>query len=167
MDIKKDRGLDQQEGERSRFILVIEDQLAHLEIIEQVLSESATACEIVAIASTQQAIAFLHRLETNPNPDLNSNLKTDPVQRPDLILMNIHLIDGQGSDILTAIKSNQSLRRIPTILLTHLGETSEILSSYRKQCNCYIIKPQALTNLGEVIRAIDSFWLNIVTLPVG
>ncbi|MEL7070830.1 MAG: response regulator [Cyanobacteria bacterium J06634_6] len=143
-----------EENERSHLVLVIEDQTAHIDAIEQVLSQSNTAREIVFIHSTQEAIDFLRGQNNHEQP-----------QRPDLILMNIHISAGNGSTLLTEIKSDGALRRIPTILLTNRADTAEILSSYQQQCNCYVIKPQELTRLNEVISVIESFWLNLVTLP--
>ena len=68
--------------------------------------------------------------------------------------------------MLNQVKSDVSLRRIPIIILTHLTDSAEMVASYQQQCNCYVVKPQDLTRLSEVVRAIESFWLNIVTLPV-
>lgn len=141
-------------GSRSHLVLVVEDRSDHLAVIEKVLGQRDDPCEVIAIASTQAAIDFLHHQNNAEQP-----------RRPDLILMNVHISAGNGSALLTEIKADASLRRIPTILLTHRTDSDEILKSYQQQCNCYVIKPQELERLSEVISVIESFWLNIVTLP--
>lgn len=144
-----------EDGERKLLILVIEDQPKHLQVIEQVLAESSAPCELVTLTQAQQGLDFLYR-----RGDYQQ------AKRPDFILLDVHLSDGDGHTVLSKVKSDISLRRIPIIILTHLTDTTDMVASYQQQCNCYVVKPQDLNRLCEVVQAIESFWLNIVTLPV-
>ncbi|EKU99974.1 response regulator containing a CheY-like receiver domain and an HD-GYP domain [Leptolyngbya sp. PCC 7375] len=140
---------------RERLVLVIDDQPEHLQIIEQVLTNSTVHCHIVSIADSHQAINFLRH-------------KGDyqQVSRPDLILLDPQLADGKGLAVLSEVKTDLSLRRIPTIVLSPVADQTKVISNYQLQCNSYVIKPQDLTSLTDVIQVIESFWLNIVTLPL-
>ncbi|MEL6137110.1 MAG: response regulator [Cyanobacteria bacterium J06628_6] len=137
-----------------KTILAIDDQLSHLQIVEQVLTESATACRLVAISAPDDAIDFLHQRGQYLD-----------AQRPALILLDLHLANGAGERILNDVKTEPILRRIPVIVLTDLAEIPEVLRSYQQRCNCYVIKPQDQKHLSQVVEAIEAFWLNIVTLP--
>ncbi len=141
--------------EKERLILVIDDQPDHLQIIKQVLAESTIPCQVVSIANTSQAIDFLRH-------------RGDYCQasRPDLILLDAQLADGSSQTVLSEVKSDTSLRRIPTIILSPTADQNNVINSYQLQCNSYVIKPQDLINLTDVMRVIESFWLNIVTLPL-
>ena len=142
-------------SKRERLILVIDDHYEHLEVIEQVFGNSTIPCQIVSISSSDQAIDFLrHQGDYHQSP------------RPDLILLDTHLPDGQGQSVLLAVKTDISLRRIPTIILSPTMGPSNVLNSYQLQCNSYVVKPQDLNHLTDVIQVIESFWLNIVTLPL-
>lgn len=140
--------------ERERLILVIDADAEHRQIIEQVLTHSTHPCRVVTISNSHQAVDFLHH-------------KGDYHQapRPDLILLDVELPDGQGKAVLSEVKTDASLRRIPTIILSPGGDQSSVVNSYQTQCNSYVIKPQDLINLTDVMQIIESFWLNIVTLP--
>ena len=142
-------------GKRERLILVIDDQQEHLEIIEQVLTNSTVQCQIVSVRNSSQAMDFLHH-----QGDYQQ------VPRPDLILLDAHLPDGKGQAILSEVKTDASLRRIPTIVLSPVDDQTSIIDSYQMQCNSYVIKPQDLIHLTDVMQVIESFWLNIVTLPL-
>ncbi|NEQ54437.1 MAG: response regulator [Leptolyngbya sp. SIO3F4] len=142
-------------SKRERLILVVDDHREHLEIIKQVLASSTIPCQVVTVPNSSQALDFLHH-----QGDYQQ------ATRPDLILLDPHLPDGNGQSILLEIKTDASLRRIPTIVLSHTSEPNSILSNYQLQCNSYVVKPQDLIHLGDVMQVIESFWLNIVTLPL-
>lgn len=141
--------------QKSRLILVIDDQQEHLNIIEQVLINSTIPCQVIAISNSTQAIDFLrHRGSYHQ------------ASRPDLILLDAHLSDGNSETVLMEIKTDKSLRRIPTIVLSPKVDPHSVINNYQLQCNSYVLKPQDLTNLTDVMHVIESFWLNIVTLPL-
>lgn len=141
-------------SKRERLILVIDDHHEHLAIIEQVLADSTIPCQVVTVSNGDQAIDFLrHRGDYQQAP------------RPDLILLDSNLSDGNGQTVLLEVKTDTSLRRIPTIVLSPTADRDSVVSNYQRQCNSYVIKPQDLIHLQDVMRVIESFWLNIVTLP--
>lgn len=140
---------------RERLILVIDDQQEHLKIIEQVLANSTVQCQVVSVHSSNQAMDFLHNQGAYHQ-----------VPRPDLILLDAHLSDGKGQTVLSKVKTDASLRRIPTIVLSPVDDQTSIINNYQMQCNSYVIKPQDLIHLTAVMQVIESFWLNIVTLPL-
>lgn len=142
-------------NEHERLVLVIDDHHEHLPIIEQVFTNSVTPCQVVLIPNSRQAMDFLHhRGDYHQAP------------RPDLILLDTQLSDGNGQIVLSEVKTDASLRRIPTIVLSPIADPNSIINSYQSQCNSYVIKPQDLIHLTDVMQVIESFWLNIVTLPL-
>ena len=148
-----------EEPDTHQLILVVDDQLDHLEIIEQVLTDKnepyAEHCKIITLSTTAESIDFLRRRGAYA-----------AVQRPDLVLMNMHLADKQAHTILSEIKTDPALRQIPTIVLTASASDDDILNSYRQRCNCFVLKPQDLNQLDSTLKVIKSFWLNLVTLPL-
>jgi CheY-like chemotaxis protein len=84
---------------------------------------------------------------------------------PDLILLDINLPKMNGTEVLSIIKSNPDLRRIPVIMLTTSSSEKDILASYDNYANCYITKPVDLDRFMDVVRTIEDFWISIVKLP--
>jgi two-component system, chemotaxis family, response regulator Rcp1 len=85
--------------------------------------------------------------------------------RPDLILLDLNLPRMDGREVLTAIKSDASLKTIPVVILTTSRAEQDVLRSYELQANCYITKPVDLEQFITVVKAIEDFWFTIVTLP--
>ena len=54
--------------------------------------------------------------------------------------------------------------RLVRILLVE-DSPEDVLRSYQNHANAYIRKPIDLGRFVEIARAIDDFWLGIVTLP--
>ncbi|HUP43351.1 MAG TPA: response regulator, partial [Thermoanaerobaculia bacterium] len=57
------------------------------------------------------------------------------------------------------------LRSIPVVILTSSPAEQDIVRSYRLRANAYVTKPVDLDRFLEVVRSIESFWLEIVRLP--
>lgn len=94
--------------------------------------------------------------------------KHDPytnATRPDLILLDLNLPKRDGREVLFEIKSDEDLRTIPVVVLTTSEAEQDVLSCYELHANCYIVKPVRLDKFIEVVKSIEGFWLNIVTLP--
>ncbi|MEM9484790.1 MAG: response regulator [Cyanobacteria bacterium P01_F01_bin.116] len=141
-------------SKRERLILVIDNHPEHLQVIKQVLANSIVPCQVITLSDSNQVIDFLRHQGVHQQ-----------AARPDLILLDTQLSDGQGQTILLEVKADASLRRIPTIVLSPDANHVNVLNNYQLQCNSYVIKPQDLTHLRDVMGVIESFWLNIVTLP--
>ena len=71
-----------------------------------------------------------------------------------------------GIDVLAEIKNDESLRRIPVVILTTSVADQDILRSYDHHTNCYIVKPVDLGQFLKVVQAIEDFWVTIVKLPL-
>jgi two-component system response regulator len=85
--------------------------------------------------------------------------------RPDLILLDLNLPKMDGRQVLAQIKDDDSLKLIPTVILTTSSSAEDIMKSYQLQANCYLSKPVQLDAFDELVRSINDFWLTKVKLP--
>ena len=85
--------------------------------------------------------------------------------RPDLILLDLNLPRKDGREVLAEIKSDDSLKTIPVVVLTTSRAEQDVLQAYKHHANCYITKPVDFEQFLNVVRSIESFWLMLVTLP--
>jgi CheY-like chemotaxis protein len=67
--------------------------------------------------------------------------------------------------LLTIIKSDPDLKRIPVIMMTSSNAEIDVLKSYDLRANSYIVKPVEFGRLQEVIASLDLFWRKTATLP--
>jgi CheY-like chemotaxis protein len=70
-----------------------------------------------------------------------------------------------GREVLVSIKEDQSLRTIPTVILTTTEEPADIAMSYQLQANAYLVKPIQLDAFDALIHSISDFWATQVQLP--
>lgn len=135
-------------------ILLVEDNAADVRLTREVLAEGKIANTLHVVNDGDQAMAYL-RAE---GPFARRTL-------PDLILLDLNLPRKDGREVLAELKSDESLRQIPVVVLTTSRSERDILASYSLHANCYISKPVDLGQFMDVVRSIEEFWLSIVRLP--
>ena len=86
-------------------------------------------------------------------------------RRPGLILLDLNMPRKSGREALREIKSDPELRTIPVVVLTTSDAESDVAFSYSVGANAFITKPASLSDLLELFKRIDAFWLKAVQLP--
>lgn len=77
---------------------------------------------------------------------------------PDLILLDLILPKLSGFDVLKELKARAETKNIPVIVLTNLGELSDIDKAMELGANSYLVK--ADYNLDEVVEKIEKTLMN-------
>jgi CheY-like chemotaxis protein len=70
-----------------------------------------------------------------------------------------------GREVLAHIKADDSLKRIPTVVLTTSDAEADIVKCYELHANCYLKKPVQLDEFELLVKSINDFWLTKVELP--
>ena len=141
---------------RPREILLIEDSPSDADLAREALGQGKILNNLHFVEDGVEAMKFLRRKE----PYLR-------VPRPDLILLDLNLPKKTGVEVLTEIKTDQSLKLIPVVILSTSAAQEDIIQSYSLHANCYITKPVDFVQFTKVIRLIEEFWLAVVKLPVN
>ena len=141
---------------RPREILLIEDSPSDADLAREALGQGKILNNLHFVEDGVEAMKFLRRKE----PYLS-------VPRPDLILLDLNLPKKTGVEVLTEIKTDQSLKLIPVVILSTSAAQEDIIQSYSLHANCYITKPVDFVQFTKVIRLIEEFWLAVVQLPVN
>ena len=114
---------------------------------------------------------FLHnRLDVvNDGDSALAYLRSQPPYQdrpcPDLVLLDLNLPGRDGRDVLSEIKSDESLAHIPVVVLTTSSADEDILRSYQLHANAFVTKPVDLDGFIAAIRQIDHFFVSVVRLP--
>jgi two-component system, chemotaxis family, response regulator Rcp1 len=85
--------------------------------------------------------------------------------RPDLILLDLNLPKMDGREVLAEIKQDDTLKTIPTVILTTSDAEEDIEIVYRLRANCYLTKPVEFDAFESLVKCISDFWLTRVSLP--
>ncbi|UFS69443.1 response regulator [Geomonas sp. RF6] len=135
-------------------ILLVEDNPAHADMMRETLKESRIANRLSVVTDGEMALDFLYR----KGPFAES-------PRPGLILLDLGLPRKTGLEVLSEIKEDPELRRIPVIVLTTSESEEDILKSYDLHANTFISKPVRLSDFMEVIRSLENYWFVMAQLP--
>jgi len=88
----------------------------------------------------------------------------DVAPRPGILLLDLKMPKMDGLAVLKHIRENETLRRLPVIVLTTSQLEEDRLRSYELGANAYIEKPIGLDNFSTAIKIINIFWA-LVELP--
>lgn len=136
------------------IILIVEDNLADVALVREVLRESSTPHTLLVAKDADEAIQVLRHKG-----------KYASAPRPDLVLLDINLPGQSGHDLLREVKMDKALKTVPVIMLTSSGADADIELAYQNGANCYLQKPPDLKGYLDVIGSLDSFWLRVSILP--
>ena len=91
----------------------------------------------------------------------------DPISspRPALIVLDLELPRLGGLDAVRAIKSNQDLRRIPVVALTHDDDLEAVGAAYDAGINTFLAKPVTFLSLVKLMKVFTAYWLDTAVLP--
>jgi two-component system, chemotaxis family, response regulator Rcp1 len=135
-------------------LLLVEDSEPDVRLTIEALREAKVKNRLWVVEDGVEALAFLRREGGHAD-----------APRPDLILLDLNLPRKDGRQVLKEIKSDDSLKRIPVVVLTTSKNEEDVLRAYDLHANCYITKPVDFNRFMEVVKSIENFWLTVVRLP--
>jgi chemotaxis family two-component system response regulator Rcp1 len=135
-------------------ILLVEDNPGDIRLTEEALKEGRIRNHLTVARTGIEALQMLRREGIYAN-----------TERTDLILLDLNLPQKDGREVLAEIKSDETLRRVPVVVLTTSSSEADILKSYDLHANCYITKPMQFQSFIDIIHSIEAFWLTVVKLP--
>lgn len=86
-------------------------------------------------------------------------------QRPGVILLDLNMPRKDGREALKEIKADPNLRDIPIVIFTTSKAEEDVYRSYQLGSNSFITKPVTFESLIEVMKALGTYWFEIVELP--
>jgi DNA-binding response OmpR family regulator len=91
--------------------------------------------------------------ETAVAHDGQSGLSLIQKTRPNLILLDLHLPEVSGNEILRRVRADDALHSVPVIVLT--GESYMLKPAVEAQANFTLVKPIDVRVLSQLISQID------------
>jgi len=140
---------------RAIEILMAEDSPTDVLLAREALRDAKVHNHLHVVEDGVELLAFLRR----------EGPKYADAPRPDLILLDLNMPRKDGRETLTEIKGDRRFRRIPVVVLTTSQADEDVLHAYDLNANCYIAKPVDFLQFTEVVRSIEHFWFEVVTLP--
>jgi len=135
-------------------VLLVEDNPGDVRLTQEALKESAVNIHLSVAKDGVEAMDFLYH---------RTPFESAPL--PDLIVLDLNLPRKNGREVLSEVKADPHLRRIPVLVMTTSRAEQDVERAYALNANCYITKPMDLDDFLRIVRAIEEFWLRTATLP--
>jgi two-component system response regulator len=139
-------------------ILLIEDNPNDVELTLHALKRNNLTNPIHIVRDGAEALEFLFGSQESAGGSVK--------QLPKVILLDLKLPKLDGMEVLRRIKSDETTRLIPVVVLTSSREERDIVESYRLGVNSYIAKPVDFEQFTEVVRLLGLYWLLLNQPPV-
>ena len=114
-------------------VLVVDDDASVLLLLTMVMEEEGFA--VTGVSSCASAL---------------EQVATDP---PDVVVLDLHLPDGNGSDVLKALQADEKSSDIPVVVMTGTTEGSRVVELLDAGAHDYLAKPVDISELIARTRA--------------
>lgn len=138
-------------------LLMVEDSDEDYEATMRALRKLGMSADVIRCTNGDDALDLLHRrgAYTGRNDDRSLSL----------ILLDLNLPTTDGCEVLAEIKSDQTLRSIPVVILTTSASPTDIEACYRNGANSYLRKPMNLNQFTNMLKLVCDYWFGTVLLP--
>lgn len=119
----------------SQLVLGVEDNEASMLLLEHIVKRT-TGLRFVGTSTVAEARALIEE------------------SLPDLILLDLHLADGSGEEILAYLRNRRDARHIPVVVVTADTDTDVMSRVISAGAVDFLPKPVAVTKLTEVIERL-------------
>jgi len=139
-------------------IIIAEDDEDDYLLTMEALKEAGVDSMVKWVKDGEELLDYLHSMTSSQDMQKSS-------EAPCLILLDLNMPRKDGREALGEIKSDESLRRIPIIILTTSNAEMDICHTYDLGVNSFIQKPVRFSEFVEVVKALSDYWFKIVKLP--
>lgn len=136
-------------------MLLVEDNDADVILIQESLSQLSLHPILTRVDNGEAAINYVSK-----------KYEYADAKTPNVILLDINLPKQSGIEVLKFIRSDESLKHIPVIMLSTSGIKKDIIQSYALGANSYLIKPMDFNEFMDCIKMFSDYWFNIISLPI-
>ena len=144
-------------NKRPIVILIADDDAEDRMLISEALEESRLKNKVQFVENGEELMDYLH------NRNRFNNKENYPT--PGLILLDLNMPKKDGREALKEIKSDDTLRLIPIVVLTTSKAEEDVLRTYDLGVNSFISKPVTFSSLVDVMKTLSKYWFEIVELP--
>ena len=134
-------------------VLLVDDNPADTELAAEVLSRNDYASNVHSVADGVKAMDRLQRKGAYAG-----------VPPPHLILLDLNMPGKDGFAVLSEVKSDPDLQKIPIVVFSSSRTRADIVRSYALGANSYVSKAGDLRGFEAAVAAIGDFWFGTATV---
>ena len=133
-------------------IMLVEDNPLDVDLTLRAFQRRKLANPVVVARDGEEALAWVVRWDAGE-------------MKPVVILLDLNIPRIDGLTVLRTMKTHQTLRRIPIVVLTTSSEDRDMHAAYDLGVNSYIVKPVDFDSFMDVAQQIEMYWCALNDLP--
>jgi two-component system response regulator len=137
-------------------VLLADDNATDAELTTHALEKGGVSGNIVWVQDGEAALEYVFR--TGQFAQRQSG-------NPRLLLLDLHMPKIDGPEVLARIKADPKTRTIPVVIMSSSDQESDMLRSYARYANSYIVKPVDFREFTEQFARLGKYWTCINQVP--
>jgi CheY-like chemotaxis protein len=129
--------------QNSKPILLIEDDDVDVMTVKRALKDLKVTNELIPLGDGEEAIEYLKR---------------ECVTKPCIVLLDLNMPKMDGAEFLKTVKADNSLKKIPVVILTTSNSDRDVIESFELGAAGYMVKSIDYEKFVETIQVIDRYW---------
>ena len=140
---------------RTVRVLVADDNEDHRFLIERALRGiEEVDLQVSSVADGEEALEYLER---------RGRYAAQP--RPPVVLLDLRMPRLGGLEVLSRVKSDPDLHRIPICVLTSSDRREDIDEAYARGSNSYVVKSDDMHDIRQGLASVSQYWGVVASLP--
>jgi two-component system response regulator len=132
-------------------VLLVEDNIHDAEMTIRALRKVNLANNLVHVKDGAEALDFIFARGQYSD--------RETVYLPKVILLDIKMPKVDGIEVLRQIKSNETSKTIPVVIMTSSKEEQDVINSYQLGVNSYVVKPVDFERFAKAVSQLGLYWL--------
>jgi CheY-like chemotaxis protein len=132
-------------------ILLVEDNPDHAELVMRSMENFKVANTIIHVEDGEVALDYLY----------GRGEYADRIRfpKPHLMLLDLRLPKIDGLQVLKEVKSSQTMRALPVVILTTSDAERDMAMAYEYHANSYVTKPVYFNDFSALMKDLGFYWL--------
>lgn len=139
-------------------ILLVDDSAADVALAMEALDELELADHVAVARDGEQALAFLRRAGAHA---------ARPEGLPCVVILDVKMPKMNGFDVLSAIRADPELARVPVVMLSTSNDRDDVERSYALGANGYVVKSLGFEDFSGRLRDLGRYWTSANQPPPG
>lgn len=135
-------------------VLVVDDSEDDVVLLQEAFSDCPLVNFMYRVEDGEAALRYL-RAES----------PYQQARRPGLVLLDINMPRKNGFEVLSEMRTDPELRRVPVVMLTTSKQESDILRAYATGACSFISKPVNFHKMKQVARKFAIYWTAVADVP--
>lgn len=136
-------------GPLQDVIVIVEDDPDDRHFLSRAFKKLGTTVPLRFAADGDEAVDLLSEVISS----------TENPLRPIVILLDLKLPRRSGFEVLSWLKAQPALRRIPVVILTSSREQTDLKQAYDLGANSFLVKPSQPQALHALVEQVNAYWL--------